>query len=216
MDIEEVRVALVPRLSADAASWLRAAEERIGASAQAIRSLFPAVGRRCGRGPLDGAPPQCAGWTVDDAARALLLAALPLTGARLAGEVGELYRYGDAAEKRGVLRGLPLVDRADGVGDGCLPVVRDALRSNDTRLVAAALGPYGARYLDPSAYRHGVLKCVFMGIPLSVVDGLAGRTDAELVRMMRSFAEERMAAGRPVPPDVRAILADAEPTGPAG
>jgi hypothetical protein len=85
--------------------------------------------------------------------------------------------------------------------------VRDALRGNDTRLIAAALGPYAAQRLDDAGYRHAVLKCVFLGIPLSVVSGLARRADPELARMLADFARERAAAGRDVPADVWPLLA---------
>jgi hypothetical protein len=190
------------RLSAAAERWLAGALMRVEADPAAIRTLFPAVGRACGRGPL----PEPPGWTIDDAVRVLLLSALPLTGEPLSAEAADLYWYGGPAEKRAVLRGLALLP----IGDAGLPLVRDALRTNDTRLVAAALGPYAAAHLDPPAWRHGVLKCVFMGIPLSEVDGLDRRVDAELVRMLRSFAEERAAAGRPVPADVLGLVPDLE------
>lgn len=195
--MNDLRRVLEAQLTESGAQWLDAAAERIAADAGAIRPLFPAVGRHCGRAPLDPAA-DGHGWTVDDAARALLLTRLPLTGPALAQEVGDLYRYGDAAEKRGVLRGLHLLD----LGEEALPLVHDALRTNDTRLIAAALGPYGAAHLDPHAYRHGVLKCVFTGVPLAAVSGLRERRDAELARMFTAFARERVAAGRPVPADV--------------
>ena len=195
--MNDLREVLDAQLTESGAQWLDAAAERIAADAGAIRPLFPAVGRHCGRAPLDAAADGY-GWTVDDAARALLLTRLPLTGPALAQEVGDLYRYGDAAEKRGVLRGLHLLD----LGEEALPLVHDALRTNDTRLIAAALGPYGAAHLDPHAYRHGVLKCVFTGVPLTAVAGLRERRDAELARMFTAFARERVAAGRTVPADV--------------
>ncbi|HZE31850.1 MAG TPA: EboA domain-containing protein [Actinoallomurus sp.] len=193
----ELRKTLGARLTESGAQWLDAAAERIAADADAIRPLFPAAGRHCGRAQLD---PEAGehGWTVDDAVRAFLLTRLPLTGPALAKEVDDLYRYGDAAEKRGVLRALHLLD----LGDEALPLVHDALRTNDTRLIGAALGPYGAAHLDPHAYRHGLLKCVFTGVPLAEVAGLRERRDAELARMFRAFARERVAAGRPVPADV--------------
>jgi hypothetical protein len=191
----DLRATLGPHLTESGARWLDEAAEKVAADAGAIRPLFPAVGRQCGRGPLADGP---RGWTVDDAARALLLTRLPLTGSALAKEVDDLYRYGDAAEKRGVLRSLHLLD----LGDAALPLVRDALRTNDTRLIGAALGPYGAAHLDPHAYRHGVLKCVFTGVPLAEVAGLRERRDADLARMFAAFARERVAAGRPVPADV--------------
>jgi hypothetical protein len=85
------------------------------------------------------------------------------------------------------------------------------LATNDTRLVAAAMGPYARRWLDPHRWRQAVLKCVFMGIPLADTTALE-RRDHELVRMMRAHAVERRAAGRAVPADVRRFV----PTGSDG
>jgi hypothetical protein len=129
------------------------------------------------------------------------LAALSLRGPALVEEVSQLYRYGDADEKRAVLRALPYLE----VGDGCVELLRDALRTNDTRLVAAALGPY-AENLDDPAWRQGVLKCVFMQVPLSVVDDLHRRADSELAVMLTALLQERVAAGRTIPDDAAALL----------
>ncbi|MFF7994298.1 EboA domain-containing protein [Kitasatospora xanthocidica] len=138
--------------------------------------------------------------------------ALPTAGAELARTLDELYRNGDTAERLAVLRTLPLLDQTGRIGPDALPLTADALRTNDVRLVTAAMGPYAARHLDQSAWRQGVLKCVFTGIPLDTVAGLARRTDPELLRMFRAFAAERTAAGRPVPHDLRTLL-DLHPTG---
>ena len=86
-----------------------------------------------------------------------------------------------------------------------VPLLHDALRTNDARLVAAALGPY-AEHLDPDTWRQGVVKCVFMGVPLSVVDDLDRRTDRELTTMLAALAAERRAAGRAMPADAAALL----------
>ncbi|MGK5684273.1 EboA domain-containing protein [Actinoplanes sp. URMC 104] len=154
-----------------------------------VGALFPAAGRRYGREPLTD------GWTTDEAARALMLAAVP------SAEIAEIYRYGDTAEKLAVLKALPLLD----VGDSAVPLLEDALRTNDTRLVAAALGPYADR-LGQQAWRQAVLKCVFMGVPLTAVHRLTERADPELGEMLRAFAREREAAGRDMPPDALALL----------
>ena len=200
--VEALRAALAERLTPEGAAWLEGALRRVQADPGAVGGLFPAAGRRCGRGPLDPAAGARFGWTVDDAARALLLAALPLTGAALAEEVAAAYRHGDAAERRGVLRALHLLD----LGDAGVPLVTDAIRSNDTRLIAAALGPYAADHLPPAWYRQAILKCVFVGIPLAEVAGLDRRADAELARMLLDFAHERVAAGRDVPGDVWPLI----------
>ncbi|WP_328323029.1 MULTISPECIES: EboA domain-containing protein [unclassified Streptomyces] len=201
MTPDHLRTALTDRMTEEGCTWLAGACASVTADAHVVHGLFPLVGRRCGRGWLDPGDPQS--WTVDDAARSLLLAAVSLTGTGLLEMVGELYRTGDAAERRGVLRALPLLP----VGEGALPLVRDALRTNDTRLIAAALGDYATDHLDAETYRHSVLKCVFTGIPLAALPGLPGRADIQLARMMAAYAHERTAAGRDVPTDIRPILA---------
>ncbi|MFT7835966.1 EboA domain-containing protein [Saccharothrix sp. BKS2] len=195
---EVARRALAALRAAGTPDWLTGAERRVRADPTAIRTLFPVVGREVGRGPVRADDPVgLVHGTVDDAARARLVAALPD-----AAELPDLYRYGDDAERRGVLRALtPDTDPAIG-----LPLVRDALRTNDTRLVAAALGPFAAAHLDPHTWRHGVLKCLFTGVPLTVVHDLDRRADDELLRMTADYAAEREAAGRPVPDDALRLL----------
>ena len=177
---------------------------QVASDPAAIERLFPAAARTAAREGLDG-----------DAAREALLLALPGPAAYVIGVVQRLYDQGDAAERRAVLLALPALDGADrthAIGDGALPIVRDALRTNDTRLVAAAIGPYAATHLDDDAWRQAVLKVLFTGIPVEQVAGLADRADDELARMVRDYAAEREAAGRVVPPDARSVLALAQPT----
>ncbi|WP_327707814.1 EboA domain-containing protein [Streptomyces sp. NBC_00464] len=156
---------------------------------------YAAAGRYCG---LEHA----------DSVRALLIiearTALPA--------LTRLYEQGTAAERRAVLRTLPALD----LGATALPLVEDALRTNDTTLVAAAVGPYAGTHLDPHNWRHAVLKCLFTGVPVEAVDQLARRSrgDAELARMLGDYAAERIAAGRPVPAGQHRVLALTAP-GPA-
>ncbi|AOR30534.1 sugar phosphate isomerase [Streptomyces fodineus] len=135
-------------------------------------------------------------------ARVLLLHAVRPDAADLA----RLYAHGTAAERGAVLRvlpHLPYLTRGD-----ALPLVEDALRTNDTRLIAAAVGPYAARHLDAHAWRHAVLKCLFTGVPLDEMAELERRAngDDELARMLTDYAAERSAAGRPVPEDLHRAL----------
>ncbi|MFF5114563.1 EboA domain-containing protein [Streptosporangium sp. NPDC000509] len=182
-------------LAALGQDWLADARASVAAKPGSVTRHFAAAGRRAGRAPLPDAP----GWSADEAARAVLLAALPAE--EVAGQAADLYRYGDADEKRAVLKALPMLP----VGAEAVPLLLDAIRTNDTRLVAAALGPY-ARHLDQTMWRQAVLKCVFMGVPLAAVDRLEERADAELAGMLAAFAEERTAAGRDVPADATALL----------
>ncbi|WBQ03086.1 EboA domain-containing protein [Kribbella sp. CA-293567] len=175
-------------LPAAARAWLADARR------EPLASAFPAAARKVGRERLSPA------WTTDQAARALLLVGASAT------DILEVYRYGDAAEKLAVLHALSVPDLAEALQDQAVPIIEDAIRTNDRRLIAAALGPYATEHLPPHAFRQAVLKCVFADIPLAVVDGLPKRVDQELIRMMSDFATERSAAGRDLPADLEAYL----------
>jgi hypothetical protein len=200
--------ALVAALDESARTRLQGMASEILDDPVRVRVLHPSAARVVGRGPLVSADPDGVhGPTLDDAVREVLVEALGEALAddrsRLVEETSDLYRYGDADEKRAVLRALPVLD----VGDRALPLVADALRTNDVRLVAAALGPYGGRHLDDQAWRQGVLKCLFVGVPLTAVARLDERRDEELARMVAAYCYERVAAGRDVPDDVWLVLA---------
>jgi hypothetical protein len=171
----------------------------VAADPSRLGRTFPAAARQTGRGPLPGADDVL----VEDAVRVGLVraAALSLDAEALLAELRELYRYGDNDEKRAVLHAL--AGAPDGI-DGS-DVLLDALRTNDTRLVGAAMGAHSGR-LDDDAWRQGVLKCLFTGVPVTAVAGLAERADHELAEMVQRYRREREAAGRDVPPDVQVVL----------
>ena len=160
--------------------------------------VFPAAARRTARGELPG------GGRIEDAVRVELVAAAAsvLAPDALVEELGLVYQHGDADERRAVLLGLSALD--DPQVDGSA-ILLDALRTNDIRLVSAAMGRH-ARTLSLHDWRHGVLKCLFVGAPLEQVAGLAERADGELGAMVRRYVLERQAAGRSVPDDARLVL----------
>jgi hypothetical protein len=189
------------RATPEQVSWLEDAVAAVLGEAESIRALFPAVGRKVGRAPLDPTadPEDVHSWTVDDAGRTLLLLAL---GEEAGAELAGLYRHGDTAERRGLLRALPYLP----VGDAGVPLVDDAVRTNELALIAAALGPYAFARLDDDAVAQAVLKCVFVGIPLGGLDGLDARVTPHMSRMLAAFVHERVAAGRTVPADVWPVI----------
>ncbi|MEV6495473.1 EboA domain-containing protein, partial [Actinoplanes sp. NPDC051633] len=139
------------RKAVPANDWLTDAEARVTAEPGALEILYARAERKLGRDEV------AEGWTAGQAGRAILLAKRPE-------QAEDVYRHGDAAEKLAVLKALPLVEETD----AGVPLLLDALRTNDTRLVAEALGPY-ARHLDAATWRQGVIKCVFMGVPLAKI-----------------------------------------------
>lgn len=207
--VRSLHDALLTHLAPEARSWLERAlhdaataaaapaEDTPGLPAWEIR--FATAGRHC-RPRSAGAAPGAA----DDpaaAARILLLHALRADAPTL----HRLYTRGSAAERRAVLLALPYLGH---LGPDGLPLVEDALRSNDTTLIAAAVGPYAAARLPAGPWRQAVLKCLFTGVPVRSVASLADRArgDAELARMLTDYAAERTAAGRPVPDDLHHTL----------
>ncbi|MFF3564969.1 EboA domain-containing protein [Streptomyces sp. NPDC002574] len=195
------------RLGDEARTWLDTALADAARSAAASREIpgprrtvapwelsFASTGRHCGQEQAD-------------AVRVLLLREARPDARTLT----RLYQQGTAAERRAVLLVLP--DLAPDPADG-LPLVEDALRTNDTRLVAAAVGPYAAEHLDPHSWRQALLKCLFTGVPVGAADRLEDRArgDAELARMLGDYAAERTAAGRAVPVDLHRLLALTSPT----
>jgi hypothetical protein len=189
MTLDDLRAALAAVPGKD---WLDDALARVRTDPDAAGPLFARAERKLGREPLA----EGGAWTAGRAGRVLLLAELADPQ-----RIVTLYQQGDAAERLAVLAALPLLD----IGDAGVPLLHDALRTNDTRLVAAALGPYAA-HLDAATWRQGVVKCVFMGVPLSAVDRLDDRADQELAAMLGALATERAAAGRRMPDDALALL----------
>ena len=197
--LADLRTRLAARLGPAARAWLdqaldeAAAHPGIHGPISVWELRIAEAGRRCG--------PEYA-----DAARVLLLYAARADLDALA----RVYRQGTAAERRAVLHALPHLV----AGPDALSLVEDALRTNDTRLVAAAVGPYAARHLAPHNWRHAVLKCLFTGVPVDEVAELHRRAhaDTELARMLGDYAHERTTAGRPVPEDLHRVLTLTEPT----
>ncbi|MFD8262933.1 EboA domain-containing protein [Streptomyces griseoluteus] len=184
---------LRPHLTPPARAWLDQALTEAAQGVTPTTELHLAeAARRCGSPHAD-------------TARILILQAAHPTPTDLT----RLYDRGTADERRAVLHALPRLVP----GPEALPLVEDALRTNDTRLLTAALGPYAARHLSAHLWRHAILKCLFTGVPVTGVAQLAARAhgDAELARMLADFAAERTAAGRPVPDDLRHVLALTDP-----
>ncbi|WP_426367170.1 EboA domain-containing protein [Streptomyces sp. E-08] len=169
-------------------AWLDSALAEAATGTPAWEPYFVAAGRHCGPAHADEV-------------RTRLLRAAGAEPDTLT----RLYHHGTAAERRAVLLALPALV----TGPEALPLVEDALRTHDTTLAAAALGPYAATHLTPHAWRHAILKCLFTGVPVTAVAGLAERAagDTELARMLADHAAERTAAGRPLPADLSRVLA---------
>ena len=84
----------------------------------------------------------------------------------------------------------------------------EAVRNHATPVVEAIAceNTFPARHFSEEAFNQLVLKCLFSDLSLRRVHGLARRVTPELRRMVEAYANERRAAGRPVPEDAALIL----------
>jgi hypothetical protein len=141
-------------------------------------------------------------WTVDDAARAVLLLSLADRGddAAFSGAATNCFECGDAREQQSWLRAVSLLPQPERF----LALVIEACRTNIVPVFEsiACENPYPGRYFPERNFNQLVLKALFNNIALQRIVALPARLNSELTRMAGDYAAERRAAGRPVPADI--------------
>jgi hypothetical protein len=207
---------LTSRLPEEPASWFRQALHKVRAKGEATDAfliMWSGAGRRLGQAKI-GAPSEDEqrlaffpeGWGADELGRVLLLQAA--LGARLpeahAALVNELYATGDLRERQAVLRALPHLPAPERF----VAVGVEAVRNHAIPVVEAIAceNTFPARHFSDEEFNQLVLKCLFSDVSLRRVRGLARRVTPELRRMVEAYANERRAAGRPVPQDAALVL----------
>ena len=182
-----------------------------GGSERDLHIFMGFAPRRLGKGDLalceadliaaDAAHPgwRPEGWTVDGAARVLGL--LAHQSQRPFDErFKDLRRTADAAELIALYRGLPLYpepealffEAGEGLRSNLLPVFEAIAHDN----------PFARDHFDDHRWNHMVLKALFVGSRLHPILGLDARANPELALILREYAHERWAAGRPVTPEL--------------
>ena len=66
----------------------------------------------------------------------------------------------------------------------------------------ALYNPYPQEYFDELAWNQMVLKALFVGSPLRLIQGLELRANPTLAQMLTDYANERLAASRTVSPEL--------------
>jgi hypothetical protein len=205
---------LAPRLDPVASAWVH---ERQSAIRQGDKKgLYIAFGlapRKVGKSELGLTSEELSavqdvrpgwdpsGWSVDQATRTLFLLSLSsLDAASLTSVLDQLFAAGEVGELVAMYQALPLLPYPSA------HVLRAAegIRTNIKAVFCAVAhrNPYPAEQFNEDQWNQMVLKCQFIGVPMSPIVGLDQRANASLSKMVVDFVHERWAAKRPVAPDM--------------
>ena len=206
---------LARQLDADARNWLDETLAKVG-GADDQKQLYLALGlvpRKLGKTDLDlGAEDLAradaarhgwypAGWSVDQAARVLLLlATAEAAPAHFVERLERICNTSDVGELVAIYKGLPLYPQPERL----VARAAEGARSNMQALFEAVAhrNPYPEENFSELAWNHMVLKALFIGSRLYPIQGLDERANPQLARMLVDFARERWAAGRTVSPEL--------------
>lgn len=144
-------------------------------------------------------------WSLDQAGRALLLLSVSSAdGQTFYATLEKLFGAADVSEQVALYQSLPLLPHPD------LFVARAAegLRTNMGAVfnAVALCNPFPGDYFEQLAWNQMILKAVFVGSPLHLVQQLDRRANADLARMLSDYAHERWAAGRDVTPELWRLI----------
>jgi hypothetical protein len=141
------------------------------------------------------------GLSVDQAARiAFLLTSYRGDPEGFAPRIDRLCQMADVGELIAIYRGFAIFPAAERLRARAGEGVRSAIRPVFEAI--AHRNPYPKDFFDEAAWNHMVLKALFIDSSLAPIQGLDARANAELAIMLRDYAHERWAAGRPVSPEL--------------
>lgn len=210
-----LRTWLAKRLSPDALAWLDGQIAIIETGDRPLQ-LGVAIGlapRKIGKADLNlsreererGGAARCGldatDWSTDQAARILLaLASFRGDDVAFAAGLERTLATAEIGEQIALLRGLPLFP-APGL---ILPRAIEGVRSAMQPIFEAVAhrNPYPSEHFSDAQWNQMVVKTLFIGSRLAPIQGLDGRRNAELAKMLIDYAAERRAAGRTISPEL--------------
>ena len=209
-----IRAWLARQLPEAASAWLHGQLEKL-AQVPAERDIHIALGlipRRLGREDLaltdaDLAAARQArpdwdprGWSLDEAARILVLGTLGPRNTDFATLFTDLCQTADVQEAIALYKGLPLYPDPEAL----VPQAAEGVRTNMRAVFEAVAhnNPYPRDHFDENRWNQMVLKALFIGSTLDPIVDLDARANAALAGMLCDYAHERWAAGRPVTPEL--------------
>lgn len=207
------------QIKAESLVWLDEKRKQIsnGANVRVFFTAFSAVPRYTGKNDLEltqddlkAASTAVAGWvpahwSVDQAARTLLLLSLPQDNAtEYLHTLEQVFTTADVGELIALYQALPLLPYPEKLRHRAA----EGVRSNMTAVFnAVALNnPYPAQYFDNLAWNQMVLKAFFVGSSVNLIQGLNQRVNPELAKMLIDYANERQAAERSVAPEILQLV----------
>lgn len=122
-------------------------------------------------------------WSIDQAARTLLILTLPkYHPEKYVYTLEQVFKSADVGELVTLYQALPLLPYPE----RWQKRAAEGIRSNMTAVfnAVALRNPYPAEHLDTLAWNQMVLKALFVGSPLHLIQGLDSRANEELARML--------------------------------
>ncbi|MCU0567024.1 MAG: EboA family metabolite traffic protein [Oculatellaceae cyanobacterium Prado106] len=210
---------LKPQVEPEALAWLEETRLQItqGTPERFWVSAFSRVPRYLGKQTLQLSPEDLdlahdlrpgwmpSDWTVDQVGRTLLVLALPI--ASLEGyqrSLDSLFQNADVGEAIALYQSLPLLPYPELHCDRAA----EGIRSNMAAVfnAVALKSPYPGDYLGENAWNQMILKAVFIGSSLSLIQGLDRRANPTLAQMLMDYAQERRAAQRSITPELWSLV----------
>lgn len=202
-------------ITTESLTWLEQKQAQIAqaASARVFFTAFSAVPRYVGKKDLELTSEDLqaastmrtgwfpAGWSVDQVARTLLVLTLPQDNAeKYLKTLEQVFTTADVGELVALYQALPLLPYPEQLKKRAA----EGVRSNMTAVfnAVALRNPYPAEYFEDLAWNQMVLKALFVGSPLHLIQGLDDRANPELALMAIDYAHERFRAGRSVSPEL--------------
>lgn len=196
-------------------NWLDEKRSQIaqGASVKVFFTAFSATPRYTGKKSLQLTPSdlQAAAnarkgwfpidWSVDRAARILLVLSLPQDDeSKYLQTLEQVFTAADIRELVALYQALPLLSYPERLKARAAEGVRSNM--TDVFNAVALQNPYPAEYFNNLAWNQMILKALFIGSPLHLIQGLDRRANPELAKMLVDYARERKAANRSISPEL--------------
>ncbi|HLR25121.1 MAG TPA: EboA domain-containing protein [Fodinibius sp.] len=219
IDIQELQKTishwLQARLDTDAVQWLKEQDEQLSGEGEdwVFFTSFSAAPRHTTKDALELAGKEKAEaanirtgwqpeyWSVDQLARLyLVLSIAKREKEAFLSLLDKTFVSSDMSEGVALYQMLPVLPYPGALKKRAA----EGIRSNISAVfdAVALRNPYPTDYMGEDGWNQVVLKALFVGSPLYLIQGIDRRSNKKLASMLRDYAHERWAAGRSVSPEL--------------